>query len=207
MKVMGIFGFMMDVAPRSERCVYELLVEKKEWKNIFPMEFVVSAIGVDKEIKNGIRKIPNTVDLIVKGNERETLWWGKQEIDGEESALDFQYHGYKEAEFCFRNPNPKRRVRIRLDIRFITREKTVSSVRDVKFMQVEPVLNSVDSIIKYVSAQLDTLSKSEERLLTTSSMLWTCQVLCAVNTVFILLALGIWQVLALKRFFKNKKLV
>ncbi len=215
MKVTGLFGFMMDVMPNSQRCVYELLVERKEWKNALPVETVVSAMNLDKEIESGGKmashKILKTIGIYVKTKERvlgrhHVLWSGTQDIDGEESTLDFRLGGSKEAQICFFN-RTRQKVRVMLDFRFVPREKTASSIREGRLQLLETVLNNVNSAAKYISAQLGMLSMSEKRLLKASSMLWTCQLLCAVNTVIILLALGIWQVLALRRFFKNKKLV
>ncbi len=215
MKVTGLFGFMMDVMPNSQRCIYELLVKHKEWNNVPPMEFVVSAMSLDKEIENGGKmaspKILNTIDIEVKAKERvlgrpHMLWSGTQNVDGEKRTLDFQYHENEEAQFCFINMT-KRKIRVRLDFRFVTREKTASSIREGRLQHLETLLNRVNSAANYISAQLHMRSMSEKRLFKYSLTFWTRRPLDTACAVIVLVTLGIWQVLVLRRFFKNKKLV
>ncbi len=203
--VTGLFGFMMDMLPNARRCVTELLVERKEWMHVLPTEFVVRAMSLDKKKEMG----KNIVSFNVKGKLlmiKRALYSDQLLLDDEQKTVDFNYNGYHEVTFCFIN-RATSKVRVQLDFKFVPREKTASSIRKGNLQLLEEVIKKVESAGLYIAAQLNDFSQSEHRLSKTSSMLWTCQLLCAVNTIIILLGLGIWQVLALRKFFKNKKLV
>ncbi len=214
MKVTGLFGFMMDVKPFSVRCVSELLLERKDWDHDLPTEFVARAVSHDKEEGNVSTDFLGVKVKGKKGMREHKLYYTRlyfvcregsnDQEAGCQKTLSFDYHGYKEVNICFIN-NTKWQARALLEFRFVIREKTVSSIRERSLQLLEVVLQNLDSAAEYISSGLS--GYEEYQLSKTSLMLWTCQLLCALFTVIILLGLGVWQVLALRRFFRNKKLV
>ncbi len=206
--VTGLLGFMMDMDPSTWRCVTELLVERKGWLHMLPTEFVVHAMSLDNHERGKLDTVPFKVKGVGKSlsNRLPLLYSYDLVLDGKKKTVDFQYHDYHEVSFCFHNPT-KRTIRVLLDFKFVPLEQAASLIRESDLQRLEGVIENIESVGMYIAAQLDDFSQSEHRLSKTSSMLWTCQLICAVSTIIILIGLGIWQLSALRNFFKNKKLV
>ncbi|RIB01723.1 emp24/gp25L/p24 family/GOLD-domain-containing protein [Gigaspora rosea] len=138
--------------------------------------------------------------------------YGHKRDINEETRLAFTTHANADISVCFTNtldedfqPNPQYHRMIDLDIDIGAEAIDPNQFEKLKPMEAE--LRKLEQVVQEIVDEMDYLRQREARMRDTNESTNERVKWFSLGTMFVLVCLGFWQIVYLKKFFQKKRLI
>ncbi|CAG8716992.1 25248_t:CDS:2 [Dentiscutata erythropus] len=196
-----VWGIKFDLPAAPEHSVVPKCISQYVTTNTLVVVTVKVGVGYNQKI-----------DVEVTDNSDANNKYGHKRDINEETRLAFTTHANADISVCFTNtldeefqPNPQYHRMIDLDIDIGAEAIDPNQFEKLKPMEAE--LRKLEQVVQEIVDEMDYLRQREARMRDTNESTNERVKWFSLGTMFVLVCLGFWQIVYLKKFFQRKRLI
>ncbi|KAJ3343935.1 vesicle coat component [Gonapodya sp. JEL0774] len=155
------------------------------------------------------------IDIEIRDNSPHSNQYFKKGDANNDLKFSFTTHSHADVEFCFSNvlrdgvqPHPALKRDIHLQVEVGIEAEDMSEIaKTEKLRPAEVELRRMEGVVKEIVEEMEAMKEREAKMRDTNESTNDRVKYFSILSIVVLIALGVWQIWYLRRFFQTKKLV